>query len=285
MTNKTDHLTLPETSASAGSQLFYQSWHPEPKPKAVILLVHGYAEHSGRYAEFAGFCGQQGYAVYAMDHWGHGQSSGTPGFVPEFSVFLDGVDALLAIIKRDHPSLPVVLVGHSMGGLISTRYLQRNQDAFCAAVLSGPAIKAAEEPSAFMLGLSRFLSRFLPKTGVLALDSQAVSRDPVVVKNYLDDPLVYNGKMSARLASEMLGNMTEAQNDLQKITLPILFLHGEEDTLAAAEGSTVGHEGVASEDKAITIYPELYHEIFNEPERIAVMTDMTNWLEVRVPSA
>lgn len=279
------HLTLPESSAGAGAKLFYQSWTPSAAPKAVMLLVHGYAEHSGRYADFAAFCNESSYAVYALDHWGHGQSDGDYGFVPRFSAFLDGIDALLAAVKQDHPDRPLVLVGHSMGGLISTLYLQRNQAPFCAAVLSGPAIKAAEEPSAFMLGLSRFLSRFLPKTGVLALDSQGVSRDPDVVQKYLDDPLVYNGKMSARLAAEMLQSMTDAQNGLSEITLPIMFLHGAEDTLAAPEGSTIGHAGVSSNDKAITIYPALYHEIFNEPERVAVMTDMTDWLQSRVPAA
>lgn len=272
-------LSLGRKSKAAGAKLFWQKWSPEAEPKAVILLIHGYAEHSGRYQYFAGHCLNKGYAVYAMDHWGHGQSDGMPGFVPGFSVFHDGVDQLLARAKQDFPDLPVMLVGHSMGGLISATYLLEKQDKFAACVLSGPAVKAAEEPSAFLKIISGFLSRFFPKLGVLELDPNGVSRDPQVVADYLADPLVYNGKMGARLAAEMLGNMTRIQQDAGQISLPLLMLHGGKDSLAAAEGSSFLDAHVSSTTKMLKIYPELFHEIFNEPEKDEVLNDMTDWLD------
>lgn len=272
-------LTLPSGSEAAGAKLHLQKWLPDEQPKAIILLVHGYAEHAGRYHYFAGHCVAKGYAVFAIDHWGHGQSDGTPGYVPDFSVFHDGVDQLLTCAKEDFPDLPVMLVGHSMGGLISATYLLANQSKFLACVLSGPAIKAAEEPSAFLKAVSGFLSRFFPKAGVLELDPNGISRDPQVVADYLADPLVYNGKMGARLAAEMLNNMTDIQQNAGKISLPILLLHGEKDSLADAEGSKFLDTHIGSADKTLIIYPELFHEIFNEPEKDAVLTDMTDWLD------
>ena len=272
-------LTLPSGSEAARAKLHLQKWLPDEQPKAIILLVHGYAEHAGRYHYFAGHCVAKGYAVFAIDHWGHGQSDGTPGYVPDFSVFHDGVDQLLVCAKEEFPNLPVMLVGHSMGGLISATYLLSNQSKFLACVLSGPAIKAAEEPSAFLKAVSGFLSRFFPKAGVLELDPNGVSRDPQVVADYLADPLVYNGKMGARLAAEMLNNMTDIQQNAGKISLPILLLHGQKDSLADAEGSKYLDAHISSPDKTLIIYPELFHEIFNEPEKDAVLTDMTDWLD------
>lgn len=272
-------LTLPTGSKAAGAKLHLQKWLPDDDPKAIILLVHGYAEHAGRYQYFAGHCVGKGYAVFAVDHWGHGQSDGTPGYVPDFSVFHDGVDQLVACARQDFPELPLMLVGHSMGGLISATYLLSNQSRFAACVLSGPAIKAAEEPSAFLKAISGFLSRFFPKLGVLELDSNGVSRDPQVVADYLADPLVYNGKMGARLAAEMLNNMTKIQQNAGQISLPILMLHGEKDSLAAAEGSKFLDSQISSSDKTLIIYPELFHEIFNEPEKDQVLNDMTDWVD------
>lgn len=270
---------LPSGSKAAGAKLHMEKWLPDDDPKAMILLVHGYAEHAGRYQYFAEHCVGKGYAVFAIDHWGHGQSDGTPGYVPDFSVFHDGVDQLVACAKQDFPELAIMLVGHSMGGLISATYLLSNQSKFAACVLSGPAIKAAEEPSAFLKAISGFLSRFFPKVGVLELDPNGVSRDPQVVTDYLADPLVYNGKMGARLASEMLINMTKIQENAEQISLPILLLHGGKDSLAAAEGSKFLDSHISSSEKTLKIYPELFHEIFNEPEKDIVLNDMTDWLD------
>jgi len=276
-------LTLAANSIAAGARLYFQSWSPDTAPKAIILLIHGYAEHSGRYQYFAEHCVEQGYAVYTLDHWGHGKSDGTYGFVPRFSVFHDGVDALLTNARSDHSALPIV--GHSMGGLISASYLLENQSKFTGCVLSGPAIKAAEEPSKFMLMISKLLSRFAPKMGVVALDANGVSRDPKVVADYLADPLVYHGKMGARLATEMLGRMTFVQGNAHKITLPVLMLHGGKDSLTAVEGSIFLDAHISSTDKILKIYPELFHEIFNEPERDMVLTDMTDWIDGQLDAA
>ncbi|WP_283418531.1 alpha/beta hydrolase [Sphingopyxis sp. Geo48] len=276
-------LTLPAGSAGAGAKLHVTHWLPEGRPKAVVLLAHGYAEHAGRYEYVAKRLTDAGYAIYAVDHWGHGASDGEGGFVPRFSAFLDGMSELLTLVEVNHGDTPRLLLGHSMGGLIATLFLIERQQAFVAAALSGPAILPAEPPSRFTVWISRFLSRFFPRLGVLSLDATGVSRDPAVVAAYQADPLVYGGKIGARLGKEFMDAMAVAQADAPKIRLPILIQHGEADRLTAPAGSRYLFEHVSSVDKRLEIYPGLFHEIYNEPERDAVLGDLIAWFDAHSP--
>jgi alpha-beta hydrolase superfamily lysophospholipase len=276
-------LRLGPNSAGAGAQHFWRAWLPETPAKAAVLLVHGYAEHIGRYEKFAQTLNAAGIGVYALDLWGHGKSDGTYGFVPAFSAYTDGVEALLGEIAQRHPDTPRFLIGHSMGGLIAAGHLLTHQSHYAGAILSGPAIKPAEEPSKLLIWVSRLLSAIAPKLGVLALDASGVSRDPTVVAAYVADPLVYSGKMSARLAAEMFDAMAAVRAQAGEITLPILLLHGAADRLTAPEGSRYLSEHVASADRTLKLYPGLYHEIFNEPEREAVLSDVTAWIAAHLP--
>ena len=275
-------LTLPPGSAGAGASLHVTHWLPDGLPKAVVLLAHGYAEHAGRYEHVAERLTDAGYAVYAVDHWGHGQSDGTSGYVPRFSAFTDGMAELLTLVEVNHGDVPRLLLGHSMGGLISTLFLIERQAAFVGAALSGPAIVPGAPPSRFTVWISRFLSSFFPRLGVLSLDANGVSRDPAVVAAYLADPLVYTGKIGARLGKEFMDAMAAAQAGAPKITLPILFQHGEKDSLASAAGSQYLFDHVASADKTLKIYPGLFHEIYNEPEQDAVLDDLIGWFDAHV---
>ena len=277
-------MILPPGSAGAGAKLHVTHWLPEGPPKAVILLAHGYAEHAGRYAYVAKRLTDAGYAIYAVDHWGHGASDGEGGYVPRFSAFLDGMAELLTLVEASHGDAPRLLLGHSMGGLIATLFLIERQQAFVAAAVSGPAIVPAEPPSRFTVWISRFLSRFFPRLGVLSLDATGVSRDPEVVAAYQADPLVYGGKIGARLGKEFMDAMAVAQADAPKIRLPILIQHGEADRLTAPAGSRYLFDHVTSADKRLELYPGLFHEIYNEPERDAVLDDLIGWFDVHVPA-
>lgn len=278
----TGAIVLPAGSAGAGAALHVTHWLPATAPKAVVLLAHGYAEHAGRYAHVAKRLTDAGYAVYAVDHWGHGRSDGTPGFVPRFSAFTDGIAELLTLVEVNHGDTSRLLLGHSMGGLIATLFLIEQQQAFVAAALSGPAIVPAAPPSRFTVWISRFLSRFFPRLGVLALDANGVSRDPAVVAAYLADPLVYTGKIGARLGKEFMDAMAAAQSGAPKIRLPILLQHGEADSLASTEGSQYLFDHVSSADKSLKIYPGLFHEIYNEPEQDVVLDDLIRWFDAHV---
>ena len=281
MRNSSGTLSL-DKGLAKGAKLYWQKWLPETEPKAIIMLVHGYAEHSGRYTHVAQHLTDKGYGVYALDHWGHGQSDGEGGFVPAFSVMLDGLDAFYEVVRSEQPDLPIALIGHSMGGLMSVLWLTKNQDRLAVAVLSGPAIVAADPPSGFVMAIGGLLSKLTPRFGVIPPLAEGISRDKAVVEAYKNDPLVYQGKMGARLANELLMGMNAAQENAAQITLPILFMHGDEDALAAPEGSRLLNETVGSADKQLIEYSGLYHEIFNEPEQAKVLTDLTDWLGQRL---
>lgn len=270
---------------SAGASLYYQSWQPFDRPRAVLLIAHGLAEHSGRYQHFARFFVDRGYAVYALDHSGHGRSDGDRCHIGRFSQFTDGVGLLLEKVHEEVPETLVFLVGHSMGGLIATHFLIEHQSEFAGCILSGAAVQPAVEIPALQGLTVRFCSKFLPKLRLLQLDASEISRDPEVVDRYRNDPLVFTGKVSARLLEQLFSAMSALEEKLAAIELPMLILHGSADGLALPEGSKMLHEKISSSDKKLIIYEGLYHEIFNEPEQEDVMTDIADWLAPRLVSS
>ena len=264
------------------NEVFYRHW-PVAQARAVILLVHGLGEHSGRYQAFAEFMNAQRVAVVAPDHVGHGLSPGPRAFCRRAQDFMAPLDVLRDMIDEWYPGQPCFLVGHSMGGLIAARYLLDHQGEFAGAALSGAALEMTEPPSTITLWLSRLISLVWPTLGLLQLDATQVSRDPVVVQKYVDDPLVHSGKVASRLVTELFAMMDDVSAGRSRITLPMLVMHGEADAMTAAEGSRHFYQAIGSEDKTLSIYPGLYHEIFNEPERLQVMGELADWIVAHTP--
>ena len=260
-------------------KIYYQCWLPEKNPKAVLLIVHGLAEHSGRYMNLVNHFVPLGYAVYGVDHIGHGKSDGLRVYVERFKDFTDTLKTFSHMIRDWQPETPIFMVGHSMGGLISSIYLLDNQNELSGAVLSGPSVKVPDNISSVTILAGKLFSTLMPKLGLLALEADGVSRDPEVVKAYVNDPLVYTGKITARLAAELLKAMKSAAADASKITLPILIAQGGEDRLVDPDGAQMLYDTVGSVDKTLKIYDGLYHEIFNEPEHHKVLGDVEAWLE------
>ena len=277
MPHREDHF-----ESAGGAHIHYQLWEPDQRPRALIIVAHGAAEHSGRYRRFAERFLEAGYSTAALDHVGHGRSAGHRGHVDRFSDYLDTLDEFVKLLRQAFPDLPLILLGHSMGGLISCCYLLQNQRDFAGCVLSGPAIKTDLEPPWWQTLLIRLFAAVAPRMGVLQLDANGVSRDPLEVREYLDDPLVYGGKLSARKVSELFAAMHRVHEEAGKIELPILLMHGEADRLTSPEGSRFLYEHVGSADKTLKLYPGLYHEIFNEPEREQVFADLQAWLDSRL---
>lgn len=267
--------------SAEGESLYWQSWSPENTPKAVLLLAHGLAEHSGRYAHFADFFLARGYAVFALDHKGHGKSDGARCHIRRFADFTSGLELLFDKVRAECPGIPIFLVGHSMGGLIAVHFLLAHQSALAGCVLSGAAVRPAVELSRIQRFLMRFFSRFMPGIRLLQLDAAAISRDPEVVERYRTDPLVFTGNVTARLAEQLFSAMTGLETWLATIKLPMLILHGARDGLTSPEGSRMLHEHIGSTDKKLIIYEGLFHEVYNEPEQEAVMTDVAGWLDQR----
>lgn len=258
-------------------------WLPPHEPRALVLLAHGLFEHAGRYGHVAQRLNAAGYAVYALDHWGHGRSDGVRGYVPHFSLYEQGVDALLDRATAAWPGVPRLLLGHSMGGLIAVHHLRVRQDRYAAAAVSGPAIMPAAPPSRFTIWISRILSRLAPRLGVVALNANGVSRDPAVVSDYVADPLNYHGKIGARLAKELFDAMAEARANAPSITIPLLVQHGDADRMAAPAGGQYLFDHAGSANKRLKLYPGLFHEIYNEPEQAAVLDDLVQWFDAHLP--
>jgi len=262
-----------------GEDIYYQTWLPEGVARAAILLVHGLAEHSSRYEGFAEYFTTAGFAVHTLDQPGHGKSGGLRCHIRRFGDFHDAVEQRLTMLKEEHPELPVFLVGHSLGGLIAVSFLISHQQEFAGAILSGAAIRAPQEPSGLALMINRLIAAVAPKLGVLQLDAKGVSRDPAVVERYESDPLVFRGKVTAKLAAEVFGAMDAARRDAASITLPLLVLHGDSDVMTDVAGSKEVHANARSANKRLIVYEDLYHEIFNEPERLSVLRDVRDWIE------
>lgn len=280
MTMNLEEGTFPGCRSRA---IYFQIWSPEQPPKAVILLAHGAGEHCNRYRHVAAFFTERGYVVAALDHNGHGHSQGVPGHVTAFDDYLEDLRTLQNKATGQFSGVPLFLLGHSLGGLIAARYLLEYQKDFNGGILSGPAVMTALEPPAMQMLLIRTLAVLWPTLGVLQLDAAGVSRDPAVVLDYEQDPLVHHGKMSVRKLRELFATMKEVQSRAGQITLPMLVMHGEQDTMAAPEGSKFLDSAMGSTDKTLKLYPELFHEILNEPEQREVMDEIYRWCEQRLP--
>ena len=261
------------------TNIYYQYWLPEDEPKAILLVVHGLAEHSGRYMNLVNLLVPEGYAVYGIDHIGHGKSDGKRVYVERFHDYTKTLKTYFDMIRAWQPEKPIFLIGHSMGGLISAAYLLEFQDELAGAVLSGPSIKVPDNISAATIFIANLLSTIMPGAGLVQLDSKGVSRDPAVVEAYVNDPLVFTGKTTARLGAELIKTMQDVTKQAAKITLPIMIAQGSADKIIDPGCARLLYDLVGSTDKTLKMYTGFYHEIFNEPEHKQVLNDVKTWIE------
>jgi alpha-beta hydrolase superfamily lysophospholipase len=263
-----------------GLELYWQAWLPDGAPRAMVILAHGASEHSGRYAWTGEQLAARGYALYALDHRGHGKSEGGRAVIDRMSHAVEDLHTLVELAAAEHPGRPLVLLGHSMGGAVALSYTIEHEDALDALVLSAPlAALEAASPVARVAG--RVLSVVAPSLGVVAIDPTAVSRDPQVVADYEADPLNYHGKLPARTISELTRAIDGYPDAVTRFKLPMLVLHGTADRLTPIAGSEMVVERAASDDKTLKRCDGLFHEILNEPERQQVLDDIAGWLDAR----
>jgi acylglycerol lipase len=261
------------------TDIYYQAWLPDGEAKAVILVVHGLGEHSGRYTNVVDHFVPLGYAIYGHDLVGHGKSGGRREYVERFEDFTDTLAIYDHMVRDWQPDKPIFLLGHSVGGLIAADYLLDHQADFQGAIFSAPSVKAGESISAATIALAKILALLVPKAGLEALDATGVSRDPDVVRAYVEDPLVFHGKTPARTAAELLKAIERVTAEAHKITLPFVIVQGSADRLVNPAGAQMLYDEAASADKTIYAYEGLYHEVHNEPERARVLHDVETWLE------
>jgi alpha-beta hydrolase superfamily lysophospholipase len=255
----------------AGSRgaLVVREW-PHERPRRLALIAHGYGEHIGRYEELAGVLGRHGAAVFGPDHLGHGKSGGERVLVEDFEDVVGDLHAVAGLGAAAYPGLPVVVVGHSMGGLISARYAQRYGDELAALVLSGPVIGAWELPGR-LLALDE-----IPDTPI---SPAALSRDPAVGAAYAADPLVWHGPMKRPTVEAFARTLQRVAEGGDVGRLPVLWLHGDDDRLVPLAGSRVGMERLSGGYLTERIFPGARHEVFHETNKAEVFAELVRFLD------
>ncbi|MFI7292746.1 lysophospholipase [Streptomyces sp. NPDC050121] len=242
---------------------------PNPRPRFLALVVHGYGEHAGRYAELAEVLRGHGAAVFAPDHMGHGRSAGERVVIEDFEDVVTDVHAVAELARAAHPDVPLVVIGHSMGGLIAARYAQRHGDTLAALVLSGPVIGGWELPGRLLA------QEEIPDVPV---NPAALSRDPAVGAAYAADPLVWHGPMKRPTLEAFVRTLETVAKEGDVGPLPLLWLHGDDDRLVPLPGSRAGVERLSG-TPVERIYAGARHEVFNETNRADVFADVTGFLD------
>lgn len=258
--------------------LFQQCWLPEGEPRAVLAVVHGIGEHSGRYHNLVDYFVPKGIAVYGFDHRGHGRSPGKRGHINDFGEFRADVAAFLKHVAQQQPNRPTILLGHSMGGLIVLNYALHHPDGYNGVIASAPHL-GQPGISPVIIKISQLLSRFVPAFSInVGLDATGISRDSAAVEAYQADSLVH-GLASARMGTELADAVDWTQAHAAEFKVPLLLIHGDADRLTDPQASERFFNNVKLADKKLVIYEGGFHESHNDTHRAQVMADFEQWIE------
>ncbi len=263
--------------AADGQTMFGRQWSTTDRPRAVVCIIHGLGEHSGRYDWAAQQLTHRGFEVAGFDHRGHGQSGGRRGDTPSYKAMLHDIALFCSRQRQRHLRLPLVLYGHSMGGALTLSYLlsRERQIRPAAAVVTGPALELPVPP--VKRTLVRFLSAVLPHLCMAnGIAAEALSREPEVVQAYQQDPLVHD-RISLLLARYLLEKGQATLGNASRLDIPLLLMHGTADSVCRIEGSR--RFAAAAPQARLVEWPECWHELHNEPEKEDVLHYAADWLD------
>jgi acylglycerol lipase len=270
------------TSAD-GTAIFMRSWRPEGTPDAVVVIVHGFNSHSGYYGWVADQLTASRLAVYALDLRGRGHSDGERYFIESFSEYLSDVHAVVETARTRHAGLPIFVLGHSAGGVISSVYSLEHQDTLAGLVCESFAFRVFAPD--LVLTLVKGVSHVAPHVHVLRLPIDDFSRDPAVVRAMKDDPFVRDEVQPTLTVAEMVRADERLEREFPLFRLPLLILHGTTDKVTRAEGSELFHRNAGSVDKTLKLYEGHAHDLLNDVDKDLVMADVTSWIRGRLPTA
>ena len=266
-----------------GLTLYTEYALPQGDPKAVILLVHGYGEHSGRYQHVIARLTSSGYAVYTLDHRGHGKSEGVRAYCDYMGQFVEDLKVYFDRMKAAQPNKKRFVLGHSMGALISLAFTERYQSEIDTLAISGAPVNADANVSPALVWVGKILTRIAPKMHLLPSSGAGIlSRDPEIDIAWDNDPLTNKKPMRVRLGVELNNMAHDVRDHLADLRLPILIMHGTEDKLVNPSGSQLAYDNVSSIDKTLKLYPGMRHEIMNEIGKEAVLDDIVAWFDQHV---
>ncbi len=264
-----------------GMKLFFRCWQPAD-PKAALIIVHGIGEHGQRYQNIIDILYPQAYSIYIFDLRGHGQSPGHRGHIDSWNQYRTDLAAFVDLVKNDAGQVPLFLFGHSMGSLIVLDFIINHPDSFSGLIVSGAALEPRGVSNPLKILMARFLSNIWPRYSLpLGIDVSALSDDQNVLDAYRKDPLVH-GKGSVRWGMESLRIIKEIKNNLAKIYLPILIMHGARDRINITAGSELIYKEVGSEDKTLFVHPDSHHELHNDIRHMTTIQVLRTWLQRRL---
>jgi len=263
-----------------GLKIFVRSWRPAAKARGVVAIVHGVNSHSGYYAWVAEQFVANGLAVYALDLHGRGKSDGERFYLEKIGDYLTDVDTLVTLAKSREPGLPVFLLGHSAGGVISCVYTLEHQAELSGLICESFAFQVAAPD--FALAVVKGLSHLAPHAHVLKLKNEEFSRDPQVVQAMNDDPLIAHEVQPTKTVAELVRADERLKREFPLITLPVLILHGTADKVTRPGGSQLFYDTAGSTDKTLKLYEGHVHDLLNDIDKEVVMADINAWIDAHL---
>ena len=279
MTMKTSEETL---EGAGGTKIFFRAWHPDGKARGVVVIVPGFNAHSGYYAWVAEQLTGEALAAYAVDLRGRGKSDGERFYVEKFQDYVDDVSALVNRAKSREAGLPVYLLGHSAGGVVSCLYALENQSQLAGLICESFAFQVPAPD--FALAVFKGLSHIAPHVHVLHLKNEDFSRDPNIVRAMNDDPLIANETQPTETLAEMVRADERLEKEFPRIKLPVLILHGTSDKATKPSGSQLFYDTAGSTDKTLKFYEGGYHDLLNDTDKQRVMSDIRVWINAHLPA-
>ncbi|XP_057561606.1 monoglyceride lipase isoform X11 [Hippopotamus amphibius kiboko] len=279
---------LPHLVNADGQYLFCRYWKPSGTPRALVFVSHGAGEHCGRYDELARMLVGLGLLVFAHDHVGHGQSEGERMVVSDFQVFIRDVLQHVDVVQKDHPGLPIFLLGHSMGGAIAILTAAERPSHFSGMVLISPLVLAnPESATTFKVLAAKVLNLVLPNMSLGRIDASVLSRNKAEVDNYNTDPLICRAGLKVCFGIQLLNAVSRVERALPKLTLPFLLLQGSADRLCDSRGAYLLMESAKSQDKTLKIYEGAYHVLHKELPEVtsSVFREINTWVSQRTAAA
>jgi len=264
-----------------GLDMYAQSWEPEESPKAVVCLLHGLGEHSGRYAHVGKTFADAGFVLAGFDLRGHGRSGGQRGHFPSFGALMDDIHRYIQEGDERFPGMPVFLYGHSLGGFLVLNYATYHKNSLKGVIATGAGLRSPVLEQKVKISLSKVLGSLLPTITIsTGLDADGISRDPEVVRAYKEDPLVHD-KATLSAARVGIEAVDHAFAHATEFPTPLLIMHGAADRVTYPHGSQEFAD-LVPENCTLKLWDELYHEIHNEPEQADVFKFMINWMDAQL---
>jgi len=260
-----------------------RSWVPESRPRAVVVVCHGFNSHSGQYLWVGGQFAASGFAVFALDLRGRGRSDGARFYVEDVADYVSDVASTIALAKSRHPGLPVFLLGHSAGGVASATYVLDKQSELAGFICESFAFQVPAP--GFALSAIKGISHLAPHLPVLKLKNEDFSRDPKAVEALNNDPLTANEVQPAITVAALVRADERLHDGFPSISLPLLILHGTDDKATVCRGSQFFYDTAGSTDKTLELYQGHYHDLLSDIGKEQVMADIQRWISARLPVA